>query len=110
MRIMCGSMESFLRNLADGQVYRRRVYVQRSRRAVNTDGSVEQIVLQATAVMVHADEDGEALLQLGLDCGLDRHTKHGDMDGSRAYEASEKQLRQFCETCDLQVMPGVLDM
>jgi len=112
MRIKCYSVESFLSNLIDQNVFQKTVFVNRSCVPLgnNPRDSVSfDINIQASAVIEY-DDGGQALVECGEFCGVDRHTGDGDDGGTRKQIELYEALVNFCSQRDLVVKPGVLDM
>ena len=111
MKIICNHIEDFIENLRDAEVFRNVVYHERSDRPLNgkskLDATSFQIIYQTSAILEF--EDGQALLACGLDCGIDRNTGDGGLDGSSARGAACDMLKRFCEEKGLRLLPGVLD-
>jgi hypothetical protein len=113
MRITTSSVENFLSNVgvADS-VFNNVIYTERSRRHLNgktpRDATSFQVFFQLSAVLNFAD-GGQALLVCGIDCGVDRTTADGDLEGTARLKELEEQVVGFCTENKLRLLPGVLD-
>lgn len=112
MRIATTRIEDFIENLKTGTVYGGRVYYERSEMALGDkprrDATSLAVVYQASAVVVFPD-GAEALVVCGIDCGIDRTTGDGGLDGSRKWDEVHCELKQFCSEVHVSLLPGVLD-
>ncbi len=112
MKIMTTELESFLTNLRSAQVYRNVVYYERTKHPLNgrtsRDATSWSVYFQLSAVQ-EFENGGQALLVCGIDCGVDRHSGDGGVDGTRQLEKYKNELERFCEDNRLDLLPGVLD-
>ena len=111
MRITTTSIGDFISNLRTGTVYQKRVWYERTNRPLNgktqRDATSFEVFLSASAVLEFPD--GQALLVCGVNCGIDRLTGDGEMEGSEERIKMIDSLADYCEQNDLQMMPGSLD-
>lgn len=113
MKITTTTVDSFLNNIASAEsVFNDTVYIERSRRNLNGKNMREatsfQVFFQLSAVLIFSG-GGQALLVCGVDCGVDRTTADGDMEGTARLKELEEQVIRFCTEHKLNLLPGVLD-
>jgi hypothetical protein len=106
MRIVCHSVEDFLENLKVGEVFKKTVWVDTTRKKESE--SVESVVFQASAVL--EVEGGEALLQYGEECGLDYTDGSAETEGTEKANENRGKILDWCATQGLTVKPGIVDM
>lgn len=115
MRITCTSIDDFITNLKSGTIWENRVYYERSRRVLNgktmRDATSFQVFYQTSAVLEVGG--GQALLVCGVDCGIDRTTADGDLEGTIEQDFLHRKLEKYCSDNErgvrIALMPGVLD-
>lgn len=102
MRVTCGTVDEFVANLESlkpEELYRRTVWVAVDKRVtVGTrhEPHAEEVAMWAGCVVT--DENGEGyLLEVGVDCGVDRLTGGGDLGGSDRAEELKGVVRVFSE-------------
>lgn len=116
MRVQCSSIDDFLANLnkCGGTVLNGTVFVDESRRPAHgqhPNVSVRWIVeIQASAVVELPDNRGEFLLQAGEECGLDYTDATQEFDGSDRAAELRGQLEGYCESRQLSLLPGIVDV
>ena len=112
MRIKTHSVADFIKNLEGHKVYNDAVFVDLSKQPLNGNGPRDAtswlIILHATAILDFTD-GGQALLELGKECGIDRETE-GEIEGTREWNLCEEDIIDFCDSNGLTVKPGVIDM
>ena len=113
MRITTTTVDSFLANVSSAEsVFNDVIYTERSRRHLNgktpRDATSFQVLFQLSAVLNFTD-GGQALLVCGIDCGVDRTTADGDMEGTARLKELEEQVIAFCTENKLKLLSGVLD-
>ena len=99
---------AFLANLEGSEVFNKEVFVDSTMNPVNEDGSVFDVTIHASAVLIYP-EGGEALLLCGEDCGRDRRTADGDRVGTEILNGWRDQIQDYCNRNGLVVKPGILD-
>jgi hypothetical protein len=115
MRVVCHTVEEFLENLRDEpSVFRDVVRCSRVFRPVDTESLREalkvEVVFQASAV-VDLGDDGQYLLEVGVNCGFDyKDGPEPELKGSGNAAAMRKKIIDYCESRGLKVRPGVIDM
>jgi len=111
MRITTTTIDDFIANLEDANVFRNVVYYERSSRPLNgktkRDATSFDVFYQTSAVLDFTD--GQALLVCGVNCGTDRHTSDGELEGTEESNRLHEQLKSCCESKGLRLLPGVLD-
>lgn len=112
MRVVCDTVEQFVRNLRlERDVYQRvvRVQVTSNPAGVGTsrDAPVLSVNFQASAV-VRSDDGGEFLLEVGEDCGHDWRDKSQRFEGTARAKELEDMVRRACEELGLEVRPGLI--
>ena len=111
MRITTGSIDDFVANLSDADVFRNVVYYERSSRPLNgktkRDATSFEVYYQTSAVLEFGE--GQALLVCGVNCGVDRLTSDGGTEGTDELNRLHEQLKSYCESKGLRLLPGVLD-
>lgn len=111
MKITTSKIDDFIRNLQDTGVFRSTVYYENSSRHLNgktkRDATSFEVFYQASAVLEF--EDGQALLVCGIECGIDRTTGDGGLEGSNERQRIHERLSEYCQSVGLKLMPGVLD-
>lgn len=100
MRITCGSVEAFIQNVQQGQLFEDTVWYDRTTK--NLGELSQQITLQLSAVVIRGE--AEYLLQCGEVCGVDLLDEPRESEGTAAYERRMKQLKDL--KCVL--LPGVI--
>ncbi|KKN88352.1 hypothetical protein LCGC14_0249150 [marine sediment metagenome] len=113
MRIECRTMEAFLENLKGESIFLNTVYVDKTKQSL-TDKSVREassvsITLQASTLLDFEDET-LFLLVCGIDCGIDRHTEDGGLEGTKQLDVYLLMLEEYCKGCGIKLKPGILDM
>lgn len=107
MRITTNSLQDFKGNLDGNTIALGRVFVDRVDRAETDHTKVA--VLQASAI-VELDDNAQALVQLGMECGVDEHgIADAVKDGSERRNLLYADLKRFCEENGLRLLPGILD-
>ena len=110
MKIVCSSLDDFLVHLDRGEVYDSTVYLERSRVPINgtsRSATSYEVYFQAAAILNIGE--GQALLELGLCCGIDRETSDGGKEGSEEQEHRKRRLQKYCTDNRLLLLPGKLD-
>jgi hypothetical protein len=111
MRVQTYNLVDFLDNLKQSDVVGKTVWVNRTENPVNGDRRTAakfSVVFQATAVCQF--EQGELLLDLGVDCGFDYRDCSQDDSASKEAARLRAELIAFCEERGLIVRPGIVDM
>ena len=112
MRIVCTDLSSFLANLDGVRAYRDVVYYECSDRPINGksrhDATSFEVFYQLSTVLEFAD-GGQALLVCGINCGIDRTTGDGGLEGSASRKVMHEKLERYCSSNKLKLLPGVLD-
>jgi len=119
MRVVCNTVEEFLQevgihiDLADTEgmnsILQGCLRVTVSYNDVGTGGVKKSVVLQASAVMVLPD-GGEYLLETGVGCGVDYMDSTQEFEGTKRAEALKKGIHKFCQSHDLTVRPGLIQI
>ena len=111
MRITTKSIPDFLANLETGTVWEGRVYYERSSRPMNGrtkhDATSFEVFYQLSAVL--GVGDGQVLVVCGVDCGIDRLTGDGGMEGTEEQKRLHVKVERWCEEKGIKLIPGVLD-
>jgi len=112
MRIECHSIEDFLENLRDQTVFQKTVYINKTARSL-TDEPVRkstsvEVIIQASAVIQYDGGEGDALVECGESCGVDRTTGDGDLEGTNTFVILNGQIETFCDQNGLTIKPGIL--
>ena len=111
MRIKCSSVEDFIKNLSEGSVFRNAVYEDCNSRPLNGDkhkATSFEIHYSVSTVLLFED-GGQALLECGEVCGIDRHTADGSLDGTVVQQQLQAILKEFCSSKNIRVLPGIID-
>lgn len=111
MIITCHTVNDFITNVRDNQVYARTIYVDKSIHSLTNDP-----VRNATSVMVgiqlsaviYLGEDSEALVVCGEEAGIDRRTANGSTEGTDIFNGMYQRVYDFCQEYQLQIKPGIL--
>ncbi len=107
MKITCSSVDDFLENLnAAAGVHRNTVHYDRTDREVSD--VCDELFYQVSAIIEFAD-DTQALLEVGVNCGIDTMTRDGETEGTTNRGEMHKTLEKYCEAHDLKLLPGILD-
>ena len=111
MRICCQSVENFIANIDGSPLVDTCVWAQVTRNPIGEDShSTKYIVhFQASAVKSFVD-GGEALVEMGVECGFDYCDNSQDYAGSEKAAEYRDMLVKYCEERGLIVRPGKLDM
>ncbi len=111
MKITTSIIPDFISNLKSAGVFNNVVYYETSKHQLNgktkRDATCFDVVFQASAILEF--KDGQALLVCGVDCGVDRHTSDGALDGSAESHRLLTVLKEYCDSRGLVLMPGMLD-
>jgi len=107
MRIICKSMDAFIANLQNAEVFQKKVWLERSYRWVHEHKRMVNI--QASAVIIFSNE-AEALLQFGMDCGVDLLDGRPDEKGTLAADKASKLLSDYCLENNLTICPGFVEV
>jgi len=67
------------------------------------------IVIQISAVLEY-DSGGEALVECGESCGIDRLSQPVSTEGPDQLKKYTDRLREFCKARNLLVKPGLLEL
>jgi len=107
-------MDEFIENLgAEPSVFQNVVRCSRIYRPVDAeslrDALKAEVVYQASAV-IDLGDDGQYLLEVGINCGMDYHDGEKDLGGTEAAGKLSEALLDYCESRGLAVRPGVIDM
>lgn len=111
MRVTTNNLTDFLANLEQGEVAGGVVWVNRTENPVDgnrRDAIKYSVVFQASAVCEF--DDGQFLLELGVDCGFDIRDCNNDCSASDEAARLRAELVGFCERRGLTVRPGIIDM
>lgn len=111
MIITCSTITDFLENLDGVGVYQDTVYINKFWDPINGNkrtASSFDVSLQASAIIEFGD-GCQALVQCGEDCGVDRHTSDGDLEGSKKQQELFQIVTDFCSGHKLVVKPGLID-
>lgn len=113
MRITCTDLDDFIENIHDQNIYNDTVFISKSRHSLNPGLSVREstslrIILQLSAVLEFVD-GGQALLECGIDCGVDRLTADGNTEGSDTMKLLCDRIKSYCDERELRIRPGLLD-
>lgn len=109
MKISCHDLHDFIRNMEQGSVFGNRVHINRSVSASDEAGLFKDIYLQSSAVLEYDDET-QVLLECGVYCGKDIDTADGTSVGSDQYDDLHTELMQYCDSRDVKLLPGILDL
>lgn len=114
MRVECHTLEEFIEDLSmrmdaegPGCVFQGMVRATVRERA-SSDGGRKFIAFQASAV-VEAGE-GQYLLQVGVDCGVDYTDSTNERPGSEAAAGMKGVLKDFCSKRGLIIGPGKIEI
>ena len=112
MRITTGSVADFLSNLETGTVWQGRIYYERSSRPMcgksKRDATSFEVCYQLSTVL-NIGDDGQALVVCGVDCGIDRLTGDGELEGTEEQKKNHEQVVKWCNAHGVRLLPGVLD-
>ncbi len=109
MKITCSTVGEFLENLdAAESVHRATVFYNSTSRPLNEAKTSWEMYYQLSAVLLFSD-DTQALLEMGVICGIDRDTADGGKDGSLKGEALHNLAKAHCDQNKLTMLPGILD-
>ena len=115
MRVVCTTVDDFLRNLeSEGPTQILQGVVRINVSSMPSDGNKREstifsVVLQASAV-VGLPEGGEYLLEVGIDCGNDYTDDSHEYKGTRAAGKARDLIEAKCEKLGLEVRPGIIDL
>ena len=109
MIIKTTTVSDFLGNLKDREVYNKEVFVDSSVNPVNDDGSVSDVTIHASAVLIYPD-GAQALLLCGEYCGRDRETGDGGWEGTEKKAKWVAEISMACKEWGLDLKPGILDI
>ncbi len=114
MKIVCNSIEDFLENLQTADaVHRKTVHYNRTSRPAGTSdrrsATSFELFYQVSAVMEFGDGT-QALLEAGVNCGIDRKTADGGDDGTVEQKRLHELICDYCSAHGLKAMPGIIDV
>jgi len=112
MRIKCASIDSFIENLRNQSIYGNTVYLDHTRNPLNgtmRDAISWEVTTHITAILDFPD-GGQALLDCGVNCGIDHDDSADGQDGTKLFKRYEDRIESYCEEYGLMVKPGVVDM
>ena len=113
MLISCNTMEEFCANIKEeNKLVENTIWTSITKNPLDGDkrSAVKfEVTFQASAVIIFGD-NGEALLELGVDCGKDFHDATQDYIGSEEAETLRDQLNQFCNGRDILSRSGIVSM
>lgn len=111
MRITTTTVNDFLAVIEAGKVWQNRIHFERSRRPLNgktkQDATSFEVVYQLSAVAEIGD--GQALVQCGVVCGVDRLTADGELEGTEELAKLHALVEGWCKASSALLLPGVLD-
>lgn len=111
MKITTGSVADFLANIEAGTVWQGRIHYERSSRPMcsksRRDATSFEVYYQLSTVL--NIEDGQALVVCGIDCGIDRMTGDGGLEGTEEQKKNHEQVVEWCTVHGVRLLPGVLD-
>ena len=112
MRIQCNDVQSFIANLEGQTVHQKTVFVNVTKHSLTEEPVREatsvEVFLQLSAVIQYPGEDGDALVESGESCGIDRYTVDGALQGKEQCDHLIDLLRVFCDQSGLMIKPGIL--
>ncbi len=112
MRIQCNNVSEFITNLEGQKVHQNVVFVNRTKHSLTEqpvrEATSVEVILQLSAVIQYPGEDGDALVESGESCGIDRHTADGELEGSERYNILLRGLEAVCKERGLTIKPGIL--
>lgn len=119
MRVVCSSVSDFMKDLetqvgASGPdcVVQKTVRINIDKSSLEgkpiRDSVKIGVILQASAVIILSN-DGEYLLQLGFDCGVDYLDASKELRGTKVAEALSVEIENFCRTLGLVTGPGMIE-
>jgi len=112
MRIQCNRVGDFIANLTGQSIHRKTVFINVTKRSLTEqpvrEATSVEVFLQLSAVIQYPGDDGDALVESGESCGVDRSTADGELDGSRCCDEQCHLLEQFCDQAGLTIKPGIL--
>lgn len=113
MRIVCHTLDDFLKNLRSTSVHRGVVHaniVSRPWGEERKDKATSFVVVfQASAVLEFPNDQGQALLAFGTETGIDRISQPQSTAGTNLACSLLNKLKMDCDDLGLTVMPGILD-
>jgi hypothetical protein len=122
MKIECSAPKHFFENLHGEHVFRQTVHIDKSLRSLTgepvRESSSVEVVLQLSAIVqyfnINKDGDdvleGDALVECGWSCGVDRYTGDGGLEGTLELERQVEKVHEFCKKNGLRARPGLLGM
>ncbi len=115
MRITCQDIHEFLecieaeRPSVCKNILQNTIRISRIRKPI--DGEVKFLIsIQASTVINLPDDEGQYLLEVGEECGIDYEDASKDMAGSRRATELREMIVEFCRKHGLSVLPGIIDM
>jgi len=111
VRIQTHSLADFFANIEAHPVVGGKVWVSMTENPVDGDrrkAAKFRVAFQVTAVCEF--DDGQFLLDLGIDCGLDYRDCSKDNSASEEAARLRRELVAGCGVRDITVMPGMIDM
>ena len=74
----------------------------------NPRGSMsDEIILQASTIVL-VDDNQSYLLEVGQFCGIDHKDGKGDYSGSKMAEELKNKIKEFADSLELKVLPGII--
>lgn len=113
MRIKCDDVGAFLENLKDEKIHRDMVYVNLNRVPLGEGpprkATSFDVYFQASAVIEFDKDEGQAIVECGEHCGVDRETSDGGIEGTNKAMELMNMIQTFCRQLGLTIKPGLLD-
>lgn len=108
VRISCHTINDFLKNLDSAdEVIGGRVHANKNE---NKDSeSPRKYVILQTSALIRSNEF-ETLLECGVNCGYDLLTGDGHMEGTEKCDEWMDELSRYCESKNLSLLPGILNL
>lgn len=113
MTVTCLNIDEFIANLEnEHKLFQDVVRVSIGRRPVGPENEQKayrfDVVLQASAV-VYVDEDqGQFLLQVGVDCGRDYEDADAERPGTAIAKGLFNRIEQYVKERGWRVLPGII--
>lgn len=117
MRVMCLSMDDFLKNLEATpkrpslRLYDSAIYLQQvDKPSLNNQNQpsdvVFEVIVRLSAVVI--TQDGQHLLEADEFCGKDYRDSTQELSGSKKAESVRAKVLDFCREQDWIIRPGIV--
>jgi len=109
MKIVCQTVQEFIDNVRNNEIFEATVWASISSNFMDKDDVKALVYFQASAIIVYP-EAGQALVELGVECGTDYNDVTNDHGGTKKAETLRQELKDYCDSNGLTMKPGTLNL